>query len=529
MAGAGRGRDATVPAWMAPGAPTFPPPSQPGSFMPQDIEEAARAALLGEQEAAMRAALTQQSGQKRGFDERDGPAQPHEDPAALKVCGFRCLWSLWSLTNCATQFPPLCSPADGAAQERLLKLEAEGRQGAAGAAAGPQHERGAGDWQQYQPPSAVLASIAARSAGPRPPGPPRRPPGPPRLPPGPPPAARAPAATPHSAAGQFPPPPQPVPPRAAETAAPVQHQVPPVTSAAQQPAPGTAAPAPAAAATPHHAVDVAAADGAMTLDADASAASEGNDGGGTPRGELRPPRPSYFSKPVLHAQQAEPTPANEPGLRHSVVRANTWSKLSIHTSNFHDAVVMLPANRVSEGLMSRFLYWYASVHGNERLYGFVAAEQPAEASPAAKVAAPAKKALPAALLARLKARGIAVAAEHQQQQQQHANQPVADSTAPAASPEDTPADIGAPPPAQNGSAPIAAPAAGNNLAVSQIKGHAGVVKPLWQLRSARGSCCLTQPCRLHHTTLHQRRPASMQLHTAAIQVPALTFPVTTTC
>ncbi len=88
MAGMGRGRDATVPSWMAPGAPPAAALQDPNAVaLPPDVEEAARAALLGEQDAAMRAALApqQHSGQKRAFDERDGPAQQPEDPAALKV------------------------------------------------------------------------------------------------------------------------------------------------------------------------------------------------------------------------------------------------------------------------------------------------------------------------------------------------------------------------------------------------------------------------------------------------------------
>ncbi|GAX74779.1 hypothetical protein CEUSTIGMA_g2226.t1 [Chlamydomonas eustigma] len=92
-------------------------------------------------------------------------------------------------------------------KDKLLKMTAEMRQ--------QQHaptnkERGAGDWSNYQSPSAVLAAIAqqqqqqqqsapVRPPGPpKPPGPPVRPPGPPPRPPGPP-AARpaAPAATTH--------------------------------------------------------------------------------------------------------------------------------------------------------------------------------------------------------------------------------------------------------------------------------------------------------------------------------------------
>ena len=84
MAGMGRGRDATVPAWMAPSAAPGAT-LHPEAALPPDVEEAARSALLGEQDAAMRAALAPHSGQKRAFDERDGPEQQHEEPAAVKV------------------------------------------------------------------------------------------------------------------------------------------------------------------------------------------------------------------------------------------------------------------------------------------------------------------------------------------------------------------------------------------------------------------------------------------------------------
>lgn len=54
----------------------------------------------------------------------------------------------------------------------VLRMNMAGAQGAADAS----RERGAGDWQHYKPPSAVLKEVAARNAqprlGPRLPGPP---------------------------------------------------------------------------------------------------------------------------------------------------------------------------------------------------------------------------------------------------------------------------------------------------------------------------------------------------------------------
>ncbi len=108
MAGMGRGGDATVPAWLAPGAPPAATLQHPdGAALPPDVEEAARAALLGEQDAAMRAALApqQHSGQKRAFDDRDGPAQHPEDPAALKV--LLCILPL-ALSSCVGLHIRIC-------------------------------------------------------------------------------------------------------------------------------------------------------------------------------------------------------------------------------------------------------------------------------------------------------------------------------------------------------------------------------------------------------------------------------------
>ena len=180
MAGMSRGRDATVPAWMAPGAP--PVATMHPDTAPPDVEDAARAILLGEQDAAMRAALAAHSGQKRGFDERDGPAQQPEDPAALKVllqllpagpCGFRCD---------PHKNQPLCaifvSRDAGTAAKDGSRGAARGRGGARGAAAGawrwrlaavPTSERrarlhsGAG-WRRGRPAASGSSASTARSA-----------------------------------------------------------------------------------------------------------------------------------------------------------------------------------------------------------------------------------------------------------------------------------------------------------------------------------------------------------------------------
>ncbi len=73
---------------------------------------------------------------------------------------------------------------------------------------------------------------------------------------------------------------------------------------------------------------------------------------------------------------------------------------------------------------------------------------------------PAKKALPAALLARLKARGIAVAAGQEQQRQPADQRP--ENGQPEA-PADAAAEPGVPAVAENGSAAVAVPVAGADL------------------------------------------------------------------
>jgi len=63
MAGAGRGRDRVVPAWMkdaGDGVPAPPGPPSMGGRTWRDVDEIATAAVLQEQEADLRATLAQQ-------------------------------------------------------------------------------------------------------------------------------------------------------------------------------------------------------------------------------------------------------------------------------------------------------------------------------------------------------------------------------------------------------------------------------------------------------------------------------------
>ncbi|DBB15166.1 TPA: hypothetical protein ACH3X3_004171 [Trebouxia sp. C0006] len=152
---AGRGRGATLPAWMtqthAPGAPealvaglpaTSSPPVNTGPSYSSDVVEAAQAQVLQEQELAVQQAIASNSGQENAGNDA-APSQAPQDPAVLK--------------------------------ERLMRMEADARQKHQTAQL-QEKERGAGDWQHYQSPSEVLKAVAQR----KPPGPPRGPlPGPP--------------------------------------------------------------------------------------------------------------------------------------------------------------------------------------------------------------------------------------------------------------------------------------------------------------------------------------------------------------
>lgn len=154
---AGRGRGTTLPAWMTqthvPGAPgplvaSLPaassPPADTGSSYSSDIVEAAQAQVLQEQELAVQQAIASNSGQEQAGNGA-APSQAPQDPAVLK--------------------------------ERLMRMEADARQKHQTVQL-QEKERGAGDWQLYQSPSEVLKAVAQRKP-PGPPGPPRGPlPGP---------------------------------------------------------------------------------------------------------------------------------------------------------------------------------------------------------------------------------------------------------------------------------------------------------------------------------------------------------------
>ncbi|KAL3136817.1 hypothetical protein ABBQ38_005530 [Trebouxia sp. C0009 RCD-2024] len=161
---AGRGRGATLPAWMtapasAPGAsgqdatglPTvsnLAADTEP-TYSP-DILDAAQAQVLQEQDLAMQQTLAAHSG--HASTEDGAVSEALQDPAVLK--------------------------------DRLMRMEADARLKRQ-TAQQQEKERGVGDWQHYQSPSEVLKAVAQRKP-PGPPGPPRAPlpgpPGPPGMP-----------------------------------------------------------------------------------------------------------------------------------------------------------------------------------------------------------------------------------------------------------------------------------------------------------------------------------------------------------
>ena len=188
-------------------------------------------------------------------------------------------------------------------------------------------ERGAGDWANFQPPSAVLANVAARQQQqmssmsmqlPGPPGPPR--------PPGPPPQLQGPLQPPQGPSGPPPfpqnlPGPPPGPPR--PPGPPPQLQQPPPDRHFQQqqgqgqgptsPLAQSSGPevngTPPSVSAPH----------AATTDTQpspsAAAASAHGDASPT-TAEARPraaPRANYFSKPVLNENAAQTSPGGSQG------------------------------------------------------------------------------------------------------------------------------------------------------------------------------------------------------------------------
>ncbi|GMH45421.1 hypothetical protein BSKO_13378 [Bryopsis sp. KO-2023] len=154
MAGRGRGREMTLPAWMTQGGGGGGAPGDVGGsaiIPPRDerLEREAEAAVMQEQELEMNATIARQRGHKRGFEDRPSILDTRPQQAELKG----------KILEMMKSGPPTRPLQD--------------------------HERGQGDWINYTPPSAVLQSIASRT-DPKPP--PMHPPSQPRLtPPGPPP------------------------------------------------------------------------------------------------------------------------------------------------------------------------------------------------------------------------------------------------------------------------------------------------------------------------------------------------------
>lgn len=84
MYGTGRGGEAALSQGVSGAIPST-------TQVPPDVEDAARAAVLREQELSMQQITSQQSSQmageprKRSYDELQAGSLPSEDPAALKV------------------------------------------------------------------------------------------------------------------------------------------------------------------------------------------------------------------------------------------------------------------------------------------------------------------------------------------------------------------------------------------------------------------------------------------------------------
>ncbi|KAK9901716.1 hypothetical protein WJX75_009929 [Coccomyxa subellipsoidea] len=280
---AGRGRDRVLPAWMAGAGNGVPPPPGPPSTSSNnwaDVDQIATAAVLQEQDAELRATLAQQSGQKRDFGEVER-AQT-DDPALAK--------------------------------DKLLRMTHEIRGDRPGAA-DASRERGAGDWQHYKPPSAVLKEVAARNAqprlGPRLPGPPPlQPPGP-RRPPGPPPIQAPSQRQPDAAAAHM----QPPAPPGGFAPGPQAHLGQPPSSSPHigsadlsQQGPYGRSSQPNGAEAPPGQVAIRK---EPSLERTTSNSSNGaaEAAASTPTELQRQRRPSYFAKPVI---RAAPTPASQP-------------------------------------------------------------------------------------------------------------------------------------------------------------------------------------------------------------------------
>ena len=143
--------------------PPGPPPPPLGQQLDAASEQAVQRAVLQEAEAEARGVLMQQ--QTRAGDKRKGPEEgDQEDPGAARD----------ALVRMQEQ---LRRDREAKQQQQQQQLQQQPTSGFAAI-----KERGMGDWVNYQPPSAVLAQVAARK-GIRISQPPRSRPLPPPLPP----------------------------------------------------------------------------------------------------------------------------------------------------------------------------------------------------------------------------------------------------------------------------------------------------------------------------------------------------------
>ncbi|PRW45720.1 Polyglutamine-binding 1 [Chlorella sorokiniana] len=131
---------------MVAGAPGVPRPAAPGA--PPPLPPAAGAV---DEAAVQHAVLAQQERDAQHALQASGVKRPYEELAA------------------ADPKAAVVAPGDThEMKERLLQLESDFRSGrqqqAAEAAAAAAKERGAGDWANYQPPSAVLQAVQQRQA-----------------------------------------------------------------------------------------------------------------------------------------------------------------------------------------------------------------------------------------------------------------------------------------------------------------------------------------------------------------------------
>ncbi|GIL47036.1 hypothetical protein Vafri_3871 [Volvox africanus] len=206
MEGIGRGRGAVIPAWLQQQQQQQQLQQQQqngighnaeasGFGQPSDAQLSERYgdALVGLDDAAQRALMEQQEEEVRQAAFRSNKRHERDEDSAS---------NMHDTTQLKDKLLKLSHDFHSQQQQHQVPGSSRGPDGGAPGPTGsvlpapvaPAAQRGAGDWTNYQPPSAVLAAIAAKSG---PPGPPR-PPGPPPLPrpPGPPPPPRLPGPPP---------------------------------------------------------------------------------------------------------------------------------------------------------------------------------------------------------------------------------------------------------------------------------------------------------------------------------------------